>query len=106
MKAVGYEVPGPIEAEASLVDIDLPEPSPTGHDLLVEVKAISVKPNLSNAAIKPVVGAVLPLARIGEAHEMLENGRSRGLRGKVVADMSAEAAALPAARPRTKRRER
>ncbi|MFN3526689.1 MAG: zinc-binding alcohol dehydrogenase family protein [Paracoccus sp. (in: a-proteobacteria)] len=44
MKAVGYEVPGPIEAEASLVDIDLPEPSPTGRDLLVEVKAISVNP--------------------------------------------------------------
>ncbi len=44
MKAVGYKVPGPIDAEASLVDIDLPEPSPTGRDLLVEVKAISVNP--------------------------------------------------------------
>lgn len=44
MKAIGYKVPGPIEGEASLVDIDLPEPSPTGRDLLVEVKAISVNP--------------------------------------------------------------
>lgn len=44
MKAIGYKVPGPIEDEASLVDINLPEPSPTGCDLLVEVKAISVNP--------------------------------------------------------------
>jgi NADPH2:quinone reductase len=44
MKAVGYQVPGPIETDASLVDIDLPEPSPEGRDLLVEVKAISVNP--------------------------------------------------------------
>ncbi|WP_340118257.1 zinc-binding alcohol dehydrogenase family protein [Pelagibius sp. 7325] len=44
MKAIGYGVPGPIEVEASLVDIDLPEPSPTGRDLLVEVKAVSVNP--------------------------------------------------------------
>lgn len=44
MKAVGYKDPGPIETETSLVDIDLPEPSPTGRDLLVEVKAVSVNP--------------------------------------------------------------
>jgi NADPH:quinone reductase len=44
MKAVGYKIPGPIDAETSLVDIDLPEPSPTGRDLLVEIKAISVNP--------------------------------------------------------------
>ncbi len=44
MKAIGYKIPGPIEREDSLVDITLPEPSPTGHDLLVEVKAISVNP--------------------------------------------------------------
>ena len=44
MKAVGYKIPGPIEGETSLVDINLPEPSPTGCDLLVEVKAVSVNP--------------------------------------------------------------
>ncbi|RBP14057.1 NADPH2:quinone reductase [Roseiarcus fermentans] len=44
MKAVGYKVPGPIDADASLVDIALPEPRPAGRDLLVEVKAISVNP--------------------------------------------------------------
>jgi NADPH2:quinone reductase len=44
MKAVGYKVPGPIESEASLIDINLPTPSPSGRDLLVEVKAVSVNP--------------------------------------------------------------
>ncbi|SEB00012.1 zinc-binding alcohol dehydrogenase family protein [Rubrimonas cliftonensis] len=44
MKAVGYRTPGPIDHENALVDITLPEPSPTGRDLLVEVKAISVNP--------------------------------------------------------------
>lgn len=44
MKAVGYREAGRIDAETSLVDIDLPEPWPTGRDLLVEVKAVSVNP--------------------------------------------------------------
>ncbi|QDL94229.1 zinc-binding alcohol dehydrogenase family protein (plasmid) [Paroceanicella profunda] len=44
MKAVGYQKPGPITEEASLVDIDLPKPTATGRDLLVEVKAVSVNP--------------------------------------------------------------
>jgi len=44
MKAVGYKTPSPIADEASLVDIDLPKPTPTGHDILVEVKAVSVNP--------------------------------------------------------------
>jgi NADPH:quinone reductase len=43
--------------------------------------------------VKPVIGATLPLARIGEAHELLENGSARGLRGKVVIDVSGEAGA-------------
>lgn len=48
--------------------------------------------------VKPVIGATLPLARMTEAHELLENGGARGLRGKVVIDVSGEAAALPAGR--------
>ena len=43
--------------------------------------------------VKPVIGATLPLARISEAHELLENGSARGLRGKVVIDVSGEAGA-------------
>lgn len=45
--------------------------------------------------IHPVVGAVLPLARLGEAHELLENGSARGLRGKVVIDVAGETVQLP-----------
>ncbi|GJE62198.1 zinc-dependent alcohol dehydrogenase family protein [Methylobacterium trifolii] len=45
--------------------------------------------------IKPVIGAVLPLARIGEAHELLEGGSSRGLRGKVAIDVVGRTVELP-----------
>ncbi|SEM19304.1 NADPH:quinone reductase [Bosea lupini] len=45
--------------------------------------------------VKPVLGATLPLARMGEAHELLENGGARGLRGKVVIDVAGETVALP-----------
>lgn len=48
--------------------------------------------------IKPVIGAVLPLARIGEAHALLENGSSRGLRGKVAIDVAGQSVELPAER--------
>ena len=34
---------------------------------------------------------------VAEAHELLENGTARGLRGKVVIDVSGEAVALPPA---------
>jgi NADPH2:quinone reductase len=44
MRAVGYQTPGPISNEASLVDIELPKPEPKGRDLLVSVKAVSVNP--------------------------------------------------------------
>lgn len=44
MRAVAYKVPQPISAETSLIDVDLPTPEAQGHDLLVEVKAVSVNP--------------------------------------------------------------
>lgn len=44
MKAIGYRTTGPITNAASLVDMDLPQPNPTGRDLLVAVKAVSVNP--------------------------------------------------------------
>ncbi|NMM09060.1 MAG: zinc-binding alcohol dehydrogenase family protein [Polaromonas sp.] len=43
MKAIGYRRPGPLTAD-SLIDIELPRPEATAHDLLVEVRAISVNP--------------------------------------------------------------
>lgn len=50
---------------------------------------------VERSLIKPVIGAVLPLARISEAHEMLEGGSSRGLRGKLVIDVVGQTIKLP-----------
>lgn len=44
MKAVGYKIPGHIERDDALLDIELPKPVPTGRDLLIEVRAVSVNP--------------------------------------------------------------
>ncbi|MBB3353880.1 zinc-binding alcohol dehydrogenase family protein [Rhizobium lentis] len=44
MRAVAYKTPQPITAETSLIDVDLPMPEARGHDLLVEIKAVSVNP--------------------------------------------------------------
>jgi NADPH2:quinone reductase len=44
MKAVGYYQSLPIDKAESLVDLELPKPVPSGRDLLVEVKAVSVNP--------------------------------------------------------------
>ena len=44
MKAVGYYQSLPIDNPQALQDIQLPEPTPGAHDLLVEVRAISVNP--------------------------------------------------------------
>lgn len=44
MKAVGLYRNLPIDDPESLVDLDVPKPAPSGRELLVEVKAISVNP--------------------------------------------------------------
>lgn len=44
MKAIGYHRPGPIAAEDSLVDLELPVPELRPQDLLVRVEAVSVNP--------------------------------------------------------------
>jgi NADPH2:quinone reductase len=44
MKAVGLYRYLPLDHPDALVDVDLPAPTPAGHDLLVEVRAISVNP--------------------------------------------------------------
>ncbi|UGA57247.1 zinc-binding alcohol dehydrogenase family protein [Vibrio sp. VB16] len=44
MKAIGYQHASPIDQADALQDIELPVPTATGHDVLVEVKAISVNP--------------------------------------------------------------
>lgn len=44
MRAIGYQQAQAITAETALVDIELPRPEPTGRDILIEVKAVSVNP--------------------------------------------------------------
>ncbi|NKM68988.1 zinc-binding alcohol dehydrogenase family protein [Rhizobium laguerreae] len=44
MRAVAYKTPQPISAETSLIDVELPMPEAGGHDLIVEIKAVSVNP--------------------------------------------------------------
>lgn len=44
MKAIGYQKSLPIENDLSLQNIELETPTAHGHDILVEVKAVSVNP--------------------------------------------------------------
>jgi NADPH:quinone reductase len=44
MRAIVQTAAHPIEFPASLVDMELPDPTPGPHDLLVQVEAISVNP--------------------------------------------------------------
>src|SRR3984885_7861345 len=44
MKAIAFRRPLPIEAQDSLVELDLPRPEPGPRDLLVNVRAVSVNP--------------------------------------------------------------
>ena len=44
MKAVGYQQSLPIDDTRALMDIECPMPEVSGHDLLIEVKAIAVNP--------------------------------------------------------------
>ena len=43
MRAIGYSASGPLSAE-TFTTIELPRPKAKGHDLLVEVYAVSVNP--------------------------------------------------------------
>ncbi len=64
MKAIGYQTPQAISEATALQDITLPEPVAQGHDLLVEVRAISVNP------VDTKVRASMPPAP-GESHKVL-----------------------------------
>ncbi|HEY6773047.1 MAG TPA: zinc-binding alcohol dehydrogenase family protein [Oxalicibacterium sp.] len=44
MKAIAYQQSLPITDPQALQDVTLPDPAPSGRDLLIEVKAISVNP--------------------------------------------------------------
>ena len=44
MKAVGFNTSLPITDKNSFLDVDIEKPTPTGHELLVNIQAISVNP--------------------------------------------------------------
>ena len=44
MKAVAYRASLPIDHADALLDVELPVPTASGRDILVEVKAVSVNP--------------------------------------------------------------
>jgi zinc-binding alcohol dehydrogenase family protein len=44
MRAVGFNQAQPVDAETSLLDLDLPVPEATGRDLQVEIRAVSANP--------------------------------------------------------------
>lgn len=44
MKAIGYTTNGAIDCADALIDLEIDKPAATGHDLLVEVAAVSVNP--------------------------------------------------------------
>jgi len=44
MRAIGFYAPQPITSKDALVDLALPMPEASGHDLLGEIKAVSVNP--------------------------------------------------------------
>jgi len=55
MKAVGFINSLPIEEAESLIELDLPDPTPLDNDLLVEVEAISVNPADAKRRIRTAV---------------------------------------------------
>jgi NADPH:quinone reductase len=59
MRAIGFQETGPIDRPDALVDIELPRPEPTGRDLLVEIRAVSVNPVDTKVRVraKPEAGA-------------------------------------------------
>ncbi len=59
MRAVGYELPSPIEAPEALLNVEVPTPEIGPRDLLVEVRAVSVNPvdTKVRAGTRPPAGA-------------------------------------------------
>ncbi|MGC1496611.1 MAG: zinc-binding alcohol dehydrogenase family protein [Sulfitobacter sp.] len=77
MKAVGYKTPGAISRADALIDVELERPSAKGHDLLVQVQAVSVNPvDTKIRQNRPAEGdeiAVLGWDAVGEVVEVGEH---------------------------------
>jgi zinc-binding alcohol dehydrogenase family protein len=63
MRAVAYEKPQDISAETALIDVERPVPEAKGHDILVEIKAVSVNPvdTKVRKSREPVAGGLVQL---------------------------------------------
>src|SRR5689334_8626385 len=63
MRAVAYEKPQDISSETALIDVDRPVPEAKGHDILVEVRAVSVNPvdTKVRRSREPVAGGLVQL---------------------------------------------
>lgn len=74
MKAVGYKHIGSIDQADSLIDLEVPMPTASGHDLLVQVQAISVNPvDTKMRRTRPPEGddaAILGWDAVGEVVEV------------------------------------
>ena len=56
MRAIGYTQAGPITAPDSLIEFNTPTPQPDPHDLIVEIKGISVNPVDVKVRMRPQMG--------------------------------------------------
>ncbi|GAD79146.1 zinc-binding alcohol dehydrogenase family protein [Vibrio ezurae] len=83
MRAIGYQVNLPIDAEESLQDITLDKPSVAGRDILVKVQAVSVNPvdtkiraNVAAKSGYKIIGwdAVGVVEEVGEKVELFSVG--------------------------------
>lgn len=63
MRAVAYEKPQDISSETALLDVERPVPEAKGHDILVEVRAVSVNPvdTKVRRSREPVAGGLVQL---------------------------------------------
>src|SRR5258705_8422227 len=77
MKAVAYQECLPISHGESLVDVDLPEPAPGPHDLLVEVRAVAVNPVDTKMRALHSLPRALEGARLGRERHGVRGGCGR-----------------------------
>ena len=84
MRAVVYEKPQDIRSETALIDVECPVPEAKGHDLLVEIRAVSVNPvdTKVRRSREPAPGGVVQLGydasgvvkAVGEAVTLFKPG--------------------------------
>lgn len=81
MNAIGYQLPSPIEAPESLLDIEVPEPEMGPRDLLVEIRAVSVNPvdTKVRGRAKPPEGSAYKILGYDAAGVVVKRGRDCSL---------------------------